>query len=190
MTKVSIKLPVATTIKALEHKTVVIDWSKVPTNVLEELIVGGAKIILTNAYNGGGKAASEAEKLAQLEKRLDGWYRGEYAQAGGGDRLSSVMREIYIDRIREASGASSKQVEDSMSELVRNTYGEKEKATFGRFMDALSLSIAKAESADVDEVRSGIEADLTAEASKRMAEKANVVAKIDLGGLSLASFRK
>lgn len=190
MVKVTINLPEATVIRTVAGAPFKLDWSKMPANVIEKLCEGGAAIILNNAFNGGGKEADEATKLEQMRKRRDAWYAGEYVVSARGDSWMTRLREQYVDDMKEQTGATSKQVEESMKALVADTFGEKEKASFQRFLDALATAIAKEEKIDVDAARQQVTEQLEKRVQEVDAERAKKAAKLDVKGLALAAFRK
>lgn len=189
MIEVNVKLPTATVIRTVAGEPFKVEWAKVPAGVLASLLEGGATVILNNAFNGGGKELDEKAKLGQMQKRLDSWYAGEYVSSGRGDSWQTRLREQYVDDIRTQSGASQKEVEKSIGELVRSSFGEKEKATFDRFLDALALAIAKEQKLDVDETKAAIVAKLEARVKEVDEERAMAKSKLDVKGLALSAFK-
>lgn len=190
MTEVTIKLPASTVIRTVAGEPFKIEWAKVPASVMSQLLEGGATIVLNNAFNGGGKEADEATKLEQMRKRRDAWYAGEYVVSSRGDSWMTRLREQYVDDMKEQTGATAKQVEESMKALVADTFGEKEKASFARFLDALATAIAKEEKMDVDEARQQVTEQLEKRVAEVDAERAAKAKKLDVKGLALAAFRK
>ena len=188
--KIEINLPEATVIRTVAGEPFKVEWSKVPANVVASLVEGGAAIILNNAFNGGGKDADEAAKLEQMRKRRDAWYAGEYVVSARGDSWMTRLREQYVDDMREQTGATAKQVEESIKALVADTFGEKEKASFARFLDALATAIAKEEKMDVDAARQQVVEQLEKRVAEVDAERAKKASKLDVKGLALAAFRK
>lgn len=188
--KVEITLPEATVIRTVDGKPSKIEWSKVPAAVIASIAEGGATVILNNAYNGGGKDADEQTKLEQMMKRLRAWYAGDYAVSNRGDSWMGRLKEQYVDDMKAQTGASQRQVEEAIRQAVVDAFGEKEKASFGRFLDALSLSIAKEQDSDVDDVRRELEESLAKRVEEADAERKAKVAKLDVKGLALASFVK
>lgn len=190
MFTVSINLPEAVVIRTVAGEPVKLDLTKVPANVLASLVEGGATIILNNAFNGGGKDADEGTKLEQMRKRMQAWYAGEYVVSSRGDSWMTRLKEQYVDDMKEQTGATAKQVEESIKGLVADTFGEKEKASFARFLDALATAIAKEEKADFDATRQQVQEQLEKRVAEVDAERAKKAAKLDVKGLALAAFRK
>jgi hypothetical protein len=192
MTSVTIRLADSIMVRTVEGTGEVIrlDTSKLSAELVAKVFEGGAKVILTNAYNGGGKDKSEAEKIAQLKKRLDSWYAGEYAVVERGESQYTAMREhYYVERLEQA-GKTRAEVDKAIKALVASTFGEKEPATFSRFLDAVAAQKYKALSKDEQKatdaaaIRAAIEtglAERTAEAARKRAEIAAGIDTSDLG---------
>lgn len=198
MPKLNINLPTSITV-ALGKDTgqrLVVECARVPANVVEAIFVAGAKVILTNAYNGGGKEAKQADKEAAARKKLDAWYRGEFNVVNRGESGMTALREAYVDDVRAKTGATAKAVEDSIRATVASVFGDKEPATFGRFIDAVGLLIAKqkhgAKPSDeqVQTERDGFEAKYQGLADEAAKRRADATAKLDLTNLVLADFVK
>jgi hypothetical protein len=197
MAKVTLNLPTTTTVALGKDTTdrLPIEWSRVKPNVLEAILVAGAKVIVTNAYNGGGKEAKQADKVAAATKKLDAWYRGEFNVVNRGDSMMTALREAYVDDVKAKTGATTKQVEDSIRAAVSNVFGEKEAATFGRFIDAMGTLIARQKHGEPNEEQTAAERaafearyqGLADEAAKRRAE---ATPKLDLAGLVIGDFLK
>lgn len=180
-TKISIELPGATTIRTLASgEQVKLQWDKLPAHVVAAICEGGAKIILTNAYNGGGKDKTEGEKEAQLQKRLDAWYRGEYVQVERGESQFTAMREQYYSERLEAAGQTRAQVDKQIKALVAQQFGEKEAATFSRFLDAVAKVKAKAAGTEASAEREAIETALAKRTAEAAAKRAELASKIDV----------
>lgn len=202
MPKLTLDLPTTVTV-ALGKDTgsrLAVECKRLPAKVVEAILVAGIKVILTNAYNGGGKDAKQADKEAASRKKLDAWYRGEFNVVNRGDSMMTALREAYIDDVREKTGATAKQVEESIRAAVTAVFGEKEAATFGRFIDAMGTLIAREKAKGAGDgpateeaiatEREAFEAryqTLADEAAKRRNESKN---KIDLTGLAIADFLK
>jgi BMFP domain-containing protein YqiC len=184
----SINLPAATFLRNVAGKAIKLDWSLVPAAILPMILEVGAKTVLTNAFNGGGKDASDADKLAAMEKKMAAWYRGEFNVVTRGDSLITAMREQYIDERRAATQSSRKDVEASIKQTVASVFGKDEAATFGKFLDAVATLKAKATRGDFATIRAEIEEGLEertlAAAAKRDAEAKSIdMSQVDLSDL-------
>lgn len=156
------------------------------------LITAGIKTILTNVYNGGGKDAKHDVKMAAAQKKLDAWYRGEFNIVERGDSMLTAMKEAYIDDIRsKQEGASIKDVEESIKATVSAVYGEKETATFGKFLDAMGTLLHKQDdSQTAEQHREAMESYLAGLVEESAKKRSAVAAKLDVTGLALAAFAK
>jgi hypothetical protein len=198
MPKLTLNLPTTTTVALGKDTTdrLPIDWARVQPNVIEAILVAGAKVIITNAYNGGGKEAKQADKVAAATKKLDAWYRGEFNVAVRGDTMMTALREAYVDDVKAKTGATTKQVEESIRKAVSHVFGEKEAATFGRFIDAMGTLIARQKHGDkptdeaVQAEREAFEARYQALADEAAKRRADASKTLDLTGLMLGDFLK
>lgn len=198
MNKVNMTLPTAITVAMGKDSgdRLAVDTARLPANVLEAIVVAGIKVILTNAYNGGGKEAKQDDKLNAATKKLDAWYRGEFNVVNRGDSMLTAMREAYIDDVRAKAGCSAKDVETAIKATVSAVFGEKESATFGKFIDALGTMIAREEHGkdatdeQIAAAREAIEAKYLGLADEAAKRRSAATAKIDVKGLALADFLK
>jgi len=182
--ELTLTMPTATELRRDgEGKAVLLEWDKIGANVAAAILVAGAKTVLTNAYNGGGKAATEAEKLAALLKKRDAWYAGEFNVIGRGESAMTALREQYIDERREATSQSRKQVETAIKALVAAKYGKDEPATFARFLDAVALHAEPKSDVARLEMRERIENDLAERAAKAAAKRADAAKDVNVDGI-------
>jgi hypothetical protein len=166
-----------------------VEVSKFPESAIKFAAMNGFISALNNISRGkddNGKANSDDVWASARAKRCLPWVDGNW---GSVTRESNVapLKEAYIDETRERTKQSVADVEKDMTKLVRDTFGEKEKATFGRFLDALATQIAKARKLDTDEVRGKLEAKyarLAKEAADARAEATDGL-KLDLSAISL-----
>ena len=150
-----------------------VQLGNVPESVLGDILIAGARVILTNAYNSGGKDTPEADRLSNVERRVAAWNRGEYALTNTGPRDSVIgdMRDAFIAK-QVALGKTAKQAEESIRATVTQAFGEKEKATFSRFLDAVATIKAKADSSvSYDDFRAKLEKQANDAADKLRAER-------------------
>jgi hypothetical protein len=187
---VSISLPSRTLLRNVDGKPVYIDWSKVPASVLPAILEGGAKIVLTNAFNSGGKDKTDGERLAQLEKRLAAFYRGEYVIAERGESAYTGMWNAYVDETRAETGCSVADCDKAKRAAITRVFGEKEKATTALFFKALATDIAKENDTDVSAELEAVESYYAGLAAKAAEQTAKAAAKIDVSGLAIARFKK
>lgn len=157
--------------------------------VLSKLVEVGAKTVLTNVWNGGGKDATDAERLAALMKKLDSWSKGEFNVVERGESQYSAFREVYIaDCI--AAGFTTKQAEDALKAKVLERLGKDTKATFANFIEASAIEYAEGGDMNRDEARSALEAYYAKESDRRAKEREAAKAKIELPKLDLSAFKK
>lgn len=128
---------------------------------------------------------SDAVWAAMRDKRAAVWLTGEWSgKGGGGDRATTQLRDAFIAE-RMAAGATLKQADDSIKALVKATYGDKEPATFSRFMDALALMISKRDQIDEQDARTQIESKYRRLAEDAAAARAKASSVMDLSSFTL-----
>lgn len=178
-------------LRTVDGKPVNWDTANCPDPLFEKLIEVGAKTILTNVYNGGGKDATPAEKLAALQKKLDAWARGEFNVVERGESQFTAMREAWVDETRAATSMTIKQADEYLRAKVVEKYGKDAKATFSLFLDATAAEYVAAgqfeSAADAREALESHYAKLADDAAKAR-EKAS--AKIEVPTLDLSAFKK
>lgn len=163
-----------------------------PDAVLSKVLEIGARTILTNVWNGGGKDATEAERLAAVQKKLDAWKKGEFNVVERGESQYSAFREVFIaDCV--AAGLTIKTAEETIKAKVAERLGKDAKATFANFIEASAIEYMEASKGTDDEMtrdeaRERLEAYYSREADRRAKERAEV--KVDLPKIDLAAFKK
>lgn len=182
----SIQLPAKTFLRNVNGEAINIDWAKVPAAILPSILEVGAKTVLTNAFNGGGKDAADSDKLAAMMKKLDAWYRGEFNVVTRGESGMTQLREQYIDERREATGQTRSAVESQIKALVKQVFGADEAASFGKFLDAVAtIKHKQDDSKTVIAHREVIEEGLADRAAKAAAKRAKEASKLDLSDIDL-----
>lgn len=181
----TLTLPTNLHIRNVAGNAITLDLSKVPVNVLEQIVTRGSTTILGNVWNGGGSAATETERLANLQKKMDAWYRGEYASVERSESGFTAMREQYIDERRAAAGLTRAQVEKAIKDTVAQVFGKDEAATFSKFLDAVATVKAKANGTDAPTERAAIESALAERTAKAAAERAAASKDLDLTDIGL-----
>lgn len=187
----AIELPDRVLVRTVAGEAVYWDISKLPLAVLAEVCRVGGLTILTNAYNGGGGNATEAERLAAMKKKLDAWERGEFRVVERGESAFTGMRESFIDEFRAANGASLKQAEAFIADKVHAAMGKDSKATFSNYLDVTAAELVKSgefeSAADAREALEGHYAKLADDAAKA---RAKASAKLEAPKLDLSAFKK
>lgn len=163
--------------------------------VLRFALINGFMGALNNISRGRGeddKPNSDAVWASLREKRVNAWLAGEWAgRSGGGERATTALKEAFIDERRADTGATIAQVEKSIKALVESTFGKDEPATFGRFMDALALTMARRDIGDkatpeqVADYRTRIEAKYQKLADDTRAKRDAAKAVLDVTSISL-----
>lgn len=106
--QITITLPNTHTVRRADKtEVIVIDFSKLPANVIEAAIPVAFATMLLNTYNGGGKEATATEKQAKVDKKLAAWYRGELNVTTRGDATVTLMRECYRSQLEAQLGKMS-----------------------------------------------------------------------------------
>lgn len=192
MFKVEIELPETVFMRNVGGKAINLPLAEIAKHpkVIADLVVGGAKIISTNTFNGGGKETAEPVRLAQMQKRWDAWLRGEYVMVERGETAFTGMREAFIAEC-VAAGMTTGDAEKLIKAKVAERLPEGTKATFGNYLDASALEYVEAEqfetAADAREALEGHYAKLADEAAKR---RAKVSAKLVAPTIDLSAFKK
>lgn len=138
MIKVSINVPASIFLRNVDGKPVHLDVAKLPASIVGKVFEAGAKVILTNAYNGGGAKSSDVEKLAQMQKRMDAWVKGEYAVTERGASQETIMREVYVARVMDAKGCSAADVDKAIKATVAKVMGKDTAAKFSTFISCVA----------------------------------------------------
>lgn len=178
-------------LRTVDGKPVNFEASACPDSIFEKLIEVGAKTILTNVYNGGGKEATASEKLAQLQKKLDAWKRGEFNVVERGESQFTAMREAWMDEIRAATAMTIKQADEYLRGKVRAKFGDDHKATFSAFLDATAAEYVAAGQFESDaDAREALESHYAKLADDAAKEREKASAKIEVPTLDLSAFKK
>lgn len=178
-------------LRTVDGKPVNWDAKDVPDSIIEKLIEVGAKTILTNVYNGGGATATTSEKLAQLQKKLDAWKRGEFNVVERGENQFTAMREAWMDEIRAATSMSIKEADEYLRGKVRAKFGEDHKATFSAFLDATAAEYVAAGQFENDaDAREALEAHYAKLADDAAKAREKASAKVVVPTLDLSMFKK
>lgn len=192
MFKVQIELPetfeVPTGDTGKSVKVALQDIAKAHPQVLRFAVLNGMIGALNNVSRGkseDGEANSNDVWHGQREKRAQVWMTGEWAgKGGGGERTTTALKEAFVAE-RVAAGATVAQIEAGIKAAVRSTFGDKEPATFSRFMDALAATVAKRDKREVAEVRDQIEAKYRKLADDAAAARAKAKDSLDLANFQL-----
>lgn len=188
MAKHTINLPASIFLRNHQGKALNVTEAQLAP-VLDKLAIVGAKTILTNVWNGGGKDATDAERLAALMKKLDAWSRGEFNVVERGESQYSAFREVYVaDCV--AAGFTTKQADEAIKAKVAERLGKDTKATFANFIEASAIEYAEAGDMTRDEAREALEGYYAKESDRRATERAKASAKIELPKIDLAAFKK
>ena len=159
------------------------------TAVADKLLEVGAKTILTNVWNGGGKDATDAERQAALSKKLDSWSRGEFNVVERGESQYSAFREVFVaDCV--AAGMTTKAADEAIKAKVAELLGKDTKATFANFIEASAIEYAKGGTMTRDEAREALESYYAKESDRRAKEREKAGSKIALPTIDLAAFKK
>lgn len=160
---------------------VYLEVESLPANVLADILVGGAKIISTNTWNGSGKDTPEVERLAAVQKRWDSWKRGEYSITERSASQSSIMKEAYIaEMLVKHPTATAKLIEDKIKATVKEVLGKDTNATFDNFLEAIATSLGKVKGAEPkDAIKAKLVAKYEAAAAEIEASR-SAASKVDL----------
>lgn len=165
-----------------------VDLSEMPVDLFTEVFPAAIRVVLMNTYNGGGKDASDAERLANLDKKLAAWKNGEANVRDRGESETAAWKEVYLSDCI-AAGLTTKAAEAALKAEVHERLGKETKATFANYIEAVAIA---SESDDVtrDMAREALEAYYATEAAKRAAEARKAVESIKPPKIDLAAFLK
>jgi hypothetical protein len=193
MTKFAIELP-----ESIFIRTVNVDGKATAFNVrpdefesvLARIFETGLKVLLTNVYNGGGKTATDSERVAALQKKVDAWKRGEFNVVDRGESFFTAWREVYMADCL-AAGLKTSEAEANIKAKVAEFLPKDTKATFNAYLDALAIEAVKAgEAGDVESMRAALEGYYSTEAAKREEARAKSKAKVVAPKIDLSAFLK
>lgn len=191
MLKRSIELTPRIMLRTVAGNAIYLDVDKLPDPIIAKVFEAGAKVILTNAFNGGGKDATEAERLAAMQKKMDAWSRGEFAVVERGESAFTGMREAWLDEFREATGATIKQADAFLADKVHSALGKDAKATFSNYLDVTAKELVKAGQFESDaDAREALEAHYAKLANDAAERRAKAKAKLEAPKLDLSAFKK
>lgn len=165
-----------------------VDWSEMPGDLFAQVIPNALRTVLMNCYNGAGKDASDAEKLAILQKKLQAWRNGEANVRDRGESETAAWKEVYLSDCI-AAGLTAKAAEAALKAEVTERLGADTKATFANYIEAVAIAST---SKDVtrDQAREALEAYYTTEAAKRAEAAKKAGAKIEAPKIDLSAFLK
>lgn len=190
MFEVTITLPTATVIRLHDLGDLKVDWASLPAAVVAQIAEVGAKTILTNVWNGGGKDASDAERHAAVSKKLDAWAKGDFNVASRSTSMESLLRDAFRLELQTQLGnpitdaAWRKFQLDSMKE-AKLPVDEKKAVPFDAFIKARVAIQAKRTGGDKAELEAALMGKLTKAAEALRAEREAMLATIDTSALSI-----
>jgi hypothetical protein len=187
--KVTLKLPRRIRLYDYEGAPVYWNLSETVAKIGEKLVEVGGRTVLTNVRNGGGKAASEAEKHAAVLKKLDSWMKGEFNVTDRGESQYSAWREVYVQDCI-AAGFTTKQAEDAIKAKVLERLGKDTKATFANFIEASAIEYADGGDMTRDAAREALEGYYAKESDARAKVREQAGAKVEMPKLDLSAFKK
>lgn len=185
----TVTLTLPNRIRLYDHDGAPVYWNLAETVPLigAKLVEVGGRTVLTNVRNGGGKAASDAERNAAVLKKLDAWKRGEFNVTERGESAYTAWREVFVQDCITA-GLTTKAAEDGIKAKVLERLGKDAKATFANFIEASAIEYAEGGEMTRDDARERLEAYYASEAERRAKERADV--KVSLPTLDLSAFKK
>jgi hypothetical protein len=75
--------------------TLDVDWTAIPSHVLDHIAKVYFPQYITDAANAGGKDATKAERFAAAQKKLDNMYAGVIRARGEAEYIDPVERIMY-----------------------------------------------------------------------------------------------
>lgn len=137
---ITLELPTSIECVRVGDDSIKVALNAIPAHCLADLLVGGAKIVVGNTYNSGGKDVPAVERTAKAQKRIDSWYAGEYRMVARGESMSTLMDEAYRAKLVAAVGEISDGAyrafkEKAVKEATGKALGKGEKLTFDFFLE-------------------------------------------------------
>jgi hypothetical protein len=192
MSKFTITLPdsIAFSTRA-GGKIAALDTTKLTDALVSIIAERGFRIIGMNAYNGGGANASDAEKLASLEKKIAAWGRGEADVVERGDSYFTAWKdEVFVPMCLE-QGMTLKQADKLVRDKVAAAFGPDTAAKFSTYIEACAADeVAAGNFPDTTAAREAIEAFYDSQLADRRAKREKASAKIAAPVIDLSAFKK
>ena len=194
MVEVTFEVPEQFNLRTYNGEPLYVESAKHLVPVARKLFEVGMRTILTNVWNGGGAAATDAERYAQVMKKLDAWSKGEFNVTERGESQYTAWREVFIADCVAAS-MTVKAAEEAIRAKVTERLGKDSKATFANFIEATALEYVEAskdtaEPMTRDEALEALERYYAAESDRRAKEAAKAGDKVKLPTIDLAAFKK
>lgn len=187
--KMTLELPARINLRTVNGEPLYVDIAKQVMPVAAKALEIGVRTILTNVWNGGGRDATDAERLAAVMKKLDAWSRGEFNVTERGESQYTAFREVFIaDCI--AAGMTTKAAEDALRAKVAERLGKDAKATFANFIEASAIEYAADGDMTRDEARERLERYYASEADRRAKEREKAGKAVKLPTIDLSAFKK
>ena len=144
MAKITVTLPDSLHLRNVDGERIVLDVTKLSADVIAAQWEAGTKVVATNTFNSGGKDRSDAERRAQLEKKLDAWYAGTFNVVERSSNLETVMLACLVDAQAEANSTTQAKVQTAFRAVVQDVLGDKTKLTWTNFTTAKAKQMRKA----------------------------------------------
>lgn len=164
-----------------------VDLSKIPANVLAIALVNGFIGALNNISRSNGKdeaPKTNKEWAKARQDKVEVWLAGEWAaHGGGGERDVWPVRDAFYAEQGAVDAKSRKRLDKAIRQLVTDTFGADESATFAKYLDAVAVTLAKAGKGKQDDLRAKLQAKYDKLAVELVKERNKASAKLDLAGL-------
>ncbi len=170
----------------------VVQLDKLPVEALQFAVVNGFMSALSDVSrpkDDNGKPMDDAAWQAARDKRTLPWKQGLWAAKAGqrGEQFVTHMRNAFVAE-QVSKGKTVKEVDALISARVKALFGDKEKATFDRFLDATATLIAKEAKVDYNDARAKLETKYETLAREALAAAEKVVDAIDISDIDLSDF--
>lgn len=164
--------------------------SDIPAEVHAIALVNGYVKALNDTSRGKGeddKPLSDAAWQATRQKRVDTWIGGQWAatRQGGGSTFGTAMAEAYDAAASDKTGKSVRQIATMRKDTVKAVFGDKEPATFARFLDAIATQKAGKDKDKFEAIRNELEAKWSQAARELIVARKEAVDDIDLADLDI-----
>lgn len=172
-------------------KVAALDTRQLTDELVGIIATRGFRIIGMNTYNGGGKDASDAERLAQLEKKLAAWGRGEADVIERGDSYYTAWKdEVFVPMCLE-QGLSLKQADKLIKDKVHAAFGPDTPAKFSTYIESCAKDeVAAGNFDDTAAAREAIESFYDDQLTTRRKAREKSSAKITAPAIDLSAFKK
>lgn len=163
-----------------------VDLSKIPANVLAIALVNGFVGALNNIAKSNGQGEEPKTDKEWAKARADKvkvWESGVWAATGSGERDTLPMRDAFYIEQGATDAQARRRIDKAIRQMVTDTFGENESATFTTYLRAVATKLAKERKVDAGELHDKLIAKYTELALNLVQDRAKAAATIKIDDL-------